>query len=119
MLKNMKRVNQSNLDETFAFEVELGLRPDYSALEKKLIAENAKLKQELELLTERSKAERLRQAEDITKFRSTLHRELERMIDESDLSVAKKEHLIQKASALSQSKLEASVFDIFSYLEIK
>jgi hypothetical protein len=115
----MKRVNQTNLDESFAFEVELGLRPDYSALEKKLIAENAELKQEIELLIEKSEAKNLRETDCIEKFRSSLHRELERLIDESALSAAKKEHLMKKVSALSQSKLEASVFDIFSYLEIK
>ena len=107
------------MDETVALEIEMGLRPDFTALEKKLIAENGELKQELILLAEKANAEQRRQVEDLKSFASSMHKELARLIAESTLPTAKKEQLMHKVAALSKSKLEASVLDIFSYLEIK
>lgn len=115
----MKKPPQTIMEEAFAFEIDMGLRPDFTALEKKLIAENGELKQELLQLTEKINAEQRRQVEDLKNFATSLHKELERLIAESALPAAKKEQLMHKVAALSKSKLEASVLDIFSYLEIK
>jgi hypothetical protein len=115
----MKKHLQSSMDETVAFEIEMGLRPDFTALEKKLIAENDELKRELLQLAEKNNAEQRKQVEDLKSFATNLHKELARLIAESALPTAKKEQLMQKVAALSKSKLEASVLDIFSYLEIK
>lgn len=115
----MKKHLQSTMDETVAFEIEMGLRPDFTALEKKLIAENSELKQEFLLLAEKANAEQRRQVEDLRGFTTSMHKELARLIAESALPAAKKEQLMHKVAALSKSKLEASVLDIFSYLEIK
>ena len=49
----MKKPPQTIMEEAFAFEIDMGLRPDFTALEKKLIAENGELKQELLQLTEK------------------------------------------------------------------
>ena len=115
----MKKPLQTTMEEAVAFEIEMGLRPDYSALEKKLIAENGQFKQEIKHLTARLATEQLKQVEEVKNFCAGLHRELERLIDESKLPVAKKEHLTQKITALSKSKLDAGVIEIFNYLEIK
>ena len=107
------------MDETVAFEIEMGLRPDFTALEKKLIAENDELKRELLQLAEKNNAGQRKQVEDLKSFATNLHKELARLIAESALPTAKKEQLMQKVAALSKSKLEAGVLDVFSYLEIK
>ncbi len=106
------------MESTFNFEIELGLRADYTDLEKRLIEENARQKRELNELAELMKLQKVEQSKQLVELCHSLHTNLMELINESTLPDSKKEWLTRKIAPIKSGLFDSSVAEFFDHIQI-
>lgn len=114
----MKNKDLNMMESTFNFEVEMGLRSDYTDLEKRLIDENSRQKRELSELTELMRLQKAQQSQQLVEFCHSLHKNMMLLIDESTLPESKKEWLIRKITPIQSGQFDSSVAEFFDHIQI-